>query len=373
MQSMQSAITFPLNAWYAVGWDVNIGRSLLARTVCDVPIVLYRRFDRVAVALEDACWHRLMPLSMGKLQGDDVVCGYHGLVYNAQGRCTHVPGQEKPPSSAKACVRSFPVVERHRLVWVWPGDAGKADPALVPDLHWADGDAWASQGSHFDMACDYRLVLDNLMDLTHETFVHPTSIGHGTVATSPFKVTHEGRRVQLERWMIDVDAPPFLDMQLRMAHGLSVSPKVDRWQIIHFEAPSTIVIDVGVAPTGSGAPQGDRSKGVTGWVLNTVTPQSHGRCHYFFAFARSFALGNHELTAEIQAANERIFTEDKVVLEQQQKAMERLPGRHFANLAIDAGSVWARRAIEAMAAEERGGADTAAAIEGAPHRDRVTP
>jgi phenylpropionate dioxygenase-like ring-hydroxylating dioxygenase large terminal subunit len=365
MQPVQITGTYPLNAWYAVGTDVEIGRHLLARTVCDIPMVLYRRFDRVPVALEDACWHRLLPLSAGKLRGDELECGYHGLVYNPQGQCTHAPGQDKVPS--KACVRAFPVVERYRLVWVWPGDPEKADPALLPDLHWADDEEWAGEHSLIEMACDYRLVLDNLMDLSHETFVHTTSLGQQAVVESPFTVTHEGARVKLERWMIDVDGPPWLDMQLKLARGLAKTPKIDRWQIIHFEAPSTIVIDVGVAPTGSGARQGDRSKGVTGSVLNTVTPESHGRCHYFFQYSRSFALDDRGLTADMKEAIFRIFMEDKDVLEQQQRSMERMPNRRLVDLATDAGSLWARRAITAMVAAERegatGGPDGAPAIQ----------
>ena len=67
---------------------------------------MYRRTDGQVAALEDACWHRLLPLSMGRLEGDELVCGYHGLVYNAQGRCTHMPSQETINPSA--CVRSYP-------------------------------------------------------------------------------------------------------------------------------------------------------------------------------------------------------------------------------------------------------------------------
>ena len=128
-------------------------------------------------ALEDACWHRLVPLSKGRLDGDEVVCGYHGLVYNAQGRCTFMPSQETINPSA--CVRAYPVVERHRFIWLWPGDPALADPALVPDMHWNDDPAWAGDGKTIHVKCDYRLVVDNLMDLTHETFVHGSSIGNG--------------------------------------------------------------------------------------------------------------------------------------------------------------------------------------------------
>ena len=174
---------FPLNAWYAAAYDVEVRRELLARTICGRKIVLFRRSDGEVAALEDACWHRLLPLSMGRLEDDQVVCGYHGLVYNAQGRCTFMPSQETLNPSA--CVRSYPVVQKHRFVWVWPGDPALADPALVPDLHWNDDPHWAGDGKLIAVKCDYRLVLDNLMDLTHETFVHGTSIGNHAVAEAP--------------------------------------------------------------------------------------------------------------------------------------------------------------------------------------------
>ena len=215
-------------------------------------------------ALEDACWHRLVPLSKGRLEGDTLVCGYHGLKYNAQGRCTFMPSQETINPSA--CVRAYPVVERHRFIWLWMGDPALADPALVPDMHWNHDPAWAGDGKTIHVKCDYRLVVDNLMDLTHETFVHGSSIGNDAVAEAPFDVTHGEKTVTVTRWMKGIEAPPFWAKQLQKPGP------VDRWQIIRFEAPCTVNIDVGVAPAGTGAPEGDRSQGVNGFVLNTITP-----------------------------------------------------------------------------------------------------
>jgi phenylpropionate dioxygenase-like ring-hydroxylating dioxygenase large terminal subunit len=124
--------------------------------------------DGEVAALEDACWHRLLPLSLGHLKDDQVVCGYHGLVFNSAGRCTYMPAQKTINPSA--CVHAYPIVERHRLVWLWPGDPALADPAKVPDFHWNDGADWVGDGGTFySLGCDYRLVVDNLMDLTHET------------------------------------------------------------------------------------------------------------------------------------------------------------------------------------------------------------
>jgi phenylpropionate dioxygenase-like ring-hydroxylating dioxygenase large terminal subunit len=342
---------FPLNAWYAAACDVEVRHELLARTVCTRPMVLYRRADGRAVALEDSCWHRLLPLSHGRLEGDEVVCGYHGLVYSSEGLCTHMPSQETINPSA--CVRAYPVVERHRFVWVWPGDPALADPALVPDLHWNDDAGWAGDGKMIHVKCDYRLVLDNLMDLTHETFVHGSSIGNRAVAEAPFVATHGDRSATVTRWMEGIEAPPFWAGQMRRARGYD--GPVDRWQIIRFEGPCTVAIDVGVAEAGSGAPQGDRTRGVNGYVLNTITPETATTCHYFWAFARNYRLGDQRLTHELREGVARIFREDELILEAQQRAIDAQPGRAFNNLNIDAGALWARKLIDGLVAAEQQG------------------
>ena len=340
--------SFPLNAWYACACDVEVKNELFARTVCNQKLVMYRKLDGSVAILEDACWHRLLPLSKGRLNGDEVTCGYHGLVYNADGRCTHMPSQETINPSA--CVRSYPVVEKHRFVWVWPGEAALADPALVPDLHWNDDPAWAGDGKMIRVACDYRLVLDNLMDLTHETFVHGSSIGQAAVAEAPFVATHGDRSATVTRWMEGIEAPPFWAKQIR--HGIGYEGPVDRWQIIRFEAPATINIDVGVAQAGTGAPEGDRSKGVNGYVLNTITPETDKSCLYFWAFARNYSLHDQRLTHELREGVASIFREDELILEAQQQAIDEHPGYSFYNLNIDAGSMWMRRLIDKMIAAE---------------------
>jgi len=346
--------SFPLNAWYAAAYDVEVGRSLLPRTICKEKLVLYRRTDGQAVALHDACWHRLLPLSLGRLQGDDVVCGYNGLVYNPQGQCVRMPSLQKLNPSA--CVRSFPLVEKHRFIWLWMGDPALADPSLVPDMHWNHDPAWAADGKLITVKCDYRLVIDNLMDLTHETYVHGSSIGNEAVVEAPFEVTHDETFVTVTRWMENIEAPPFWASQIQ--HARKYTGAVDRWQIIRFQAPCTVTIDVGVAPAGAGAvPQGDdpgdRSAGVNGYVLNTITPADDGHCHYFWAFARNYCLDEQALTHQLREGVSRIFREDEAVLEAQQQALKDHPQLSFHNLNIDSGAVRARRLMDAMVAREQ--------------------
>src|SRR5690349_12987773 len=233
------------------------------------------------------------------------------------------------------------------------GDPALADPALVPDLHWNDHPAWAGDGKTIHVKCDYRLVLDNLMDLTHETFVHGSSIGNEAVAEAPFDVTHGERTATVTRWMRGIEPPPFWGKQLGKP-GL-----VDRWQIIRFEAPCTVTIDVGVAPAGTGAPEGDRSQGVNGYVLNTITPETGTTCHYFWAFCRNYELADQGITQKLRNGVRRVFAEDEVIVEAQQRAILDHPGREFYNLNIDAGAMWARRLVDRMIEAESANAPPA--------------
>jgi vanillate O-demethylase monooxygenase subunit len=277
---------------------------------------------------------------MGWLENDQVVCRYHGLAFDGKGQCTRMPSQDKLNPAAR--VRSYPAVERFRFVFVWPGDPDLADPALIPDLHWNDDPEWEGDGKTMFAKCDYRLFVDNLMDLTHESFVHATSIGNKHVAETPMETTHNGRFVTSTRWMFDIDAPPFWRAQLGKPGN------VDRWQIIRFEAPCTIVLDVGVAPTGTGAPNGDRSKGVNGRVLNSITPETDTSCMYFWSLMRNYRLRDQSLTTQLREANAKIFVEDQVVVEAQQQMIDQLTDSPLRNLNIDAGSMRARRIIQDM-------------------------
>lgn len=342
---METPRTFPLNAWYIAAWSYEVGkREPLARTVCNNRMVLWRKADGALAVLEDACWHRQLPLSMGWLEGETLVCRYHGLGFDGKGQCNRMPSQETLNPAAK--VRSYPALDRHRYVWVWPGDPALADPALVPDMHWNDDPEWAGDGKTLHAKCDYRLFVDNLLDLTHESFVHITSIGSKHVAETPMTTTHSGRTVTSTRWMLDIDAPPFWRAQLGKPGN------VDRWQIIRFEAPCTIVLDVGVAPAGTGAPQGDRSQGVNGRVLNSITPETDTTCMYFWSMTRNYKLGDQSLTSQLREANANIFLEDLVVVEAQQRYLSEHPDAPLRNLNIDAGSMRARKIIDDMIASE---------------------
>ena len=128
---------------------------------------------------------------------------------------------------------------------------------------------------------------------------------------------------------------------------------VDRWQIIRFEAPCTIVLDVGVALAGTGAPSGNRSQGVNGRVLNTITPETPSTCMYFWTLLRNYRLRDQSLTNPSCATPTHASSRKTAPWSRLSSSpSEAAPHDAIHNLNIDAGSVWARRIIERMLADE---------------------
>jgi vanillate O-demethylase monooxygenase subunit len=329
---------FLRNYWYAAAWDGEIKHVPFGRTICGEPIVFYRQTSGALSAFEDCCPHRLLPLSKGYLKGDHLVCKYHGLEFNECGKCVWMPGQQGIHKDAD--IRNYPVAEKYRFVWVWIGDRALADERKIPDMHWCSDRDWVFDGSTYQIKCNYQLLVDNLMDLSHETYVHPSSIGQHEIVEAPIKATSDETSVTVTRWMYDVVPPPF------WAANIKSTEPCDRWQICHFSLPSNVIIDVGVALAGTGAPEGNRSKGVTGMVVNLMTPETETSTWYHWGMVRNFQIEDRGLTLRIRDGQAAVFAEDLDILESQQENILRRKDRELLNLKIDAGGVNARRIVE---------------------------
>lgn len=354
---------FVMNAWYMGAWadEVKAG-ELLARKLLNKPVLFYRLEDGGVAALEDRCCHRALPLSHGCVVGDQVQCGYHGLVFDRSGACVKVPGQARIPSSAK--VASYPVVEIDQIVWVWLGDPAQADEALVP-RHPIHGDpAWAWVKDRYLIQANYQLITDNLMDLTHVGYVHTRTIGGTPEAHSDAETTTTRleRGVRVERWMMDSVPPP----AYTAAHTFG-TPRVDRWMEIEFIAPSVVRIHTGAVDTGTGAREGHRSGGFSFVGLNLQTPETESSTHYFWSGARNSKPEHHAATrASLLSSLPQTFGEDKVVVEAQQVAMDENPDAPLVMIVSDAGLVQSRRLVTEMIAQEQAGKAAARAEAVAP-------
>jgi vanillate O-demethylase monooxygenase subunit len=340
---------FPLNHWYVACTPDEFADKPLGRTICGERIVFYRDGQGAVAALEDCCPHRGAPLSLGSVRDGQLVCGYHGLVMGCDGHTVAMPGQRV---ERFAGIRRYPVQERHGFVWVWPGDAAQADAAAIPDFVWSDNPEWAYGGGLYNIGCDYRLMVDNLMDLTHETYVHATSIGQPEIDETPCETLREGDQVITRRFMNGISPPPFWQMAMRM-NGLDPSAKVDRWQVCRFTPPSHVMIDVGVALAGHGGFDAPAQVKASATVVDFITPENETSIWYFWGMARHFKPHDASLTAQIRDGQGRIFAEDREMLERQQSNLLHWPRRRLMTLNIDAGGAHARRIIDKLVAAEQ--------------------
>ncbi|WP_329468006.1 aromatic ring-hydroxylating dioxygenase subunit alpha [Streptomyces sp. NBC_01431] len=328
---------FPQNYWYVAAWSKEVGRKLLSRTICGEPVVFYRSRDGQPVALADRCVHRRYPLSLGKLQDDSIECGYHGFVFDCSGTCTFVPGQDRVPRTAR--VPRYQVVERDKWIWIWIGDQSKADPALVPDAHWLDDPEWASVEDMAYSPFRYSLLMDNLMDLSHETYLHAGLIGTPEIARTPFTthVDNARNRVTFSRHMEAVACPPFYEKTT------GYTTPIDRWQDVAFQPPAFWVNNVRVAPQGTPVgPNGDEG-GAHVKIVHGLTPETENSTWDFWAVVRDFALDDDSVSDALLTMNQEVVQQDLdalTVLEQ--VVANEPPGTQELSVEIDAGGLAAR-------------------------------
>ena len=227
-------------------------------TLLGEQVLLIRANDVAVSALRDFCPHRGAPLSLGYVENGNLVCGYHGLVMGCDGKTVSMPAQR---THGFPCNKAYAAIEKFGFIWVWPGEKALADESKLPTLEWAEHPEWSYGGGLFHIQCDYRLMVDNLMDLTHETYVHSSSIGQKEIDEALPVTKVDGDHVITERYMENVIAPPFWQMALR-CNNLADDVSVDRWQRCHFVPPSNVHIEVGVAHAGHGGYHAPKDKKV---------------------------------------------------------------------------------------------------------------
>ena len=340
-------MTFIRNRWYIAAWDGEVANKPLARKICGEPIVMYRKLDGSVVAMRDACPHRLLPLSMGIREGDNIRCKYHGLLIGPDGTPEEMPLVHERVNK-KVCTPTYAVVERYRYVWVWIGDQEKADESKLPDFWPCETEGWVFDGGYMNVGCDYRLFTDNLMDLTHETYVHAGSIGQKELQEAPLETKVEADKVTLSRWIPNISPPPF------WRDALQKDVPVDRWQICEFLEPCSVNIDVGVSPVENGDTIDNHDSGVRGFVIDSMTPETETSCHYFWGMARNFRIEDQGLTERIRAGQYKIFHEDIEILERQQKSIAENPDMSLRIMSIDSGGTYARKLISKLMEAEIG-------------------
>lgn len=342
-------MSYLMNTWYVAAWDNEVAEgALLARTLLDRPIVLFRNEEGAVHALADRCPHRFAPLSMGKLCGGAVQCPYHGLEFDGAGACVRNPhGDGAIPKAAR--VASFPVVERHSLIWIWMGDAAKADPAAIPDFSCLDGETQFVGKRYLHVKANYVLETDNIMDLSHIQFLHGSTLGSDAVAKAETEVKEDGNTVWSLRMTSGEIMPDFLYQAMGVPHGTVV----DRWIDVRWDAPANMALFAGAVPTG-----GTRADGRSTPTCHLFTPETATTSHYWFSisFPKEIGEGGQQIAeAQIDGLKVPFSTEDLPMLEAQQNAMGDAEFWSLKPVLLvgDAGAIRARRVLDRLIAAER--------------------
>lgn len=272
------------NAWYCAAWSEEISTDLFSRRVLNAPLLLYRTQNGEAVALLDLCPHKLAPLHLGAKVGDSVRCGYHGLEFDSSGRCIRNPqGNGQIPSGAK--VRSYPLVERHGVLWVWMGEVERADTNKIPDFSFLLDAGRRTQRGHHEVACNYMMLVENLMDLGHVMFLHRQTGGVSDPSLAENTVEQTDAEIRDSRLHHDKPAPALF------APYLNSGNKVDFWTDIRWSPPAMVLNDVGCAPSG----RGRDASGLTTLGAHFLTPETQHTTHYFYAHSRNWAQDNAQI------------------------------------------------------------------------------
>lgn len=344
-------MSFVRNSWYVAGWSKDFDNTLRPLEITGLRIVMYRASTGKLTALEDRCPHRLLPLSKGKLVDDNIQCGYHGMTFNGAGTCVRVPGQDNTPERAN--VHAYPIEERHGVVWIWMGDPKLATPDTIFDIPEMADDRWhIHHGGHLHIKAHYLNVAENLVDPAHVSFVHPTTLGNAASENVPVHVSTSDDVISAWRWIRDAPAIGFFQ-----AFG-GFDGNVDRWHYYDLHLPSTAVIDFGSIATEENCPEDERDRGVRVFALHFVTPVNENYTIDHWMHLRNAAIGEDDVSSNIDAMLEVAFAEDVAILEAIHEEEQRPQTRKPVRIAIDKGPTVYRKRIremvEAEAVEELG-------------------
>ena len=332
------------NAWYVVARSDEVTRTPLGRDVMETSVVLYRSEAGDPIVLANRCCHRSFPLAEGKVEGDTLRCGYHGLRFDSTGRCIEIPMQPKVPSTVR--VRAYPVIERFPFVWVWFGDPELADEAALPHPEWLGHEDWDLYIGYLPIGGSYVHLHENLLDLSHLTFLHETTFGTPEYALAPVELKVEGADIEVWR-RVECQLPDIYAVPLEWQ-----GQKVLRSSGSKFVAPG-LHVNTGILKNLE-IPEAEQQPIATIKVAQIITPQTKTQTHYWFAGCRNFVRGRPDNDDFMRTAQVAAFSEDQFALEQSTRvsAVDIANAEPEVFIATDGAGIAMRRQLSDLAARE---------------------
>lgn len=336
---------FVRSAWYVIAWDYEIPPdTVLERTVLGQSVIIYQTSAGAPVVMENRCCHRAAPLALGRREGDNIRCMYHGLKFDPSGTCIEIPGQERIPANAR--VRTFPAVRKTRWIWVWMGDPARADESLIPDTFSLAHPAWRSKPGYKKFGAHILLLTDNLLDFAHLSYVHENTLGGSIqIAATRHEVSGFGKRgIRIIQRVSNTTPAPY---HQRLG---SFAGKVNRWWEYTLTVSGMFIMSAGVQSADK--PEGDLDGALLFHSCQALTPENADATHYFFSHAHNFSLDDPTVTEAIYQSIATAFEEDRRMIEAQRQVMAQDPARELVGIEADGALIRFRRLFRAALAEE---------------------
>lgn len=345
---------FIKNAWYVAATSDEATDKPLARTILSEKVVLFRSADGAPAALEDRCCHRLAPLSLGDVEPGGIRCGYHGMKFDQTGQCVEIPGQEVIPPGM--CVRAYPLVERDGFLWIWMGKPERANPDDIVDVHWNNAVDWPTASGYIHYKANYQLIADNLLDFSHLTFVHRTTLANSEIPNARPEITPFERGIKLNRLIVDCTPSPL--------HGMAgkFTGRVDFWNRQVWWLPSIFENYAGSVPTGGEGPAHERPGGFHLRHFSLLTPETEQTTHYFWIQPCQFPHNDSTMIDQVGVGTITAFNEDRRMIEAQQEIINATPAIKPKAIRSDAALGRVRFMIDRLLEQEDDTGDTRQSI-----------
>lgn len=347
IKNVKDYLTLPLlhDHWYVAGVADEFGREPVERTILERSIVFYRTEAGELVALQNRCLHRSFPLAESTLDGDELVCGYHGIRYSRDGEIVRVPCQA---NTSNRRLRRYPVREMGPWAWIWMGDPDAVDHDALPDLEYLDDPGYRTFHAAYPLEGSYLLMMENLNDLTHFAYLHresfrfddyfidlPTTVERTEDGVYCNRIDDDPRRA-IGALPSEIRARVAGRAAQRHDGGITVSPGVF----------------TGSAPTIIGDPD-EPDEVFMQRITHCVTPVTQTSARYYWAISNDFAIDDDRYYEATEAFITRGFEEDRWAVAHMQRLLDQdtTPMTEMSIAGDKAGLLFRRRVLEWVVAE----------------------
>lgn len=311
--------------WFPVAFSHEVKERPYAATLLDERIVLYRISDGSLRAAKDICYHRGAPMSMGHVQGDEIVCKYHGLRYDSEGRCVCIPAHPNGAISPRLRLHMLPVQEAYGLAWVRLVDD---EERPLPEMkEWSNPDYIQVLPNAVEMDASAGRQIEGFLDVSHFAFVHRDTFGE---PENPF----------VPDYKVKVTDNGFVADYLSTVSNYSLAykhlnPPGFIWHR-RFEAflPFTAKLTVHF-------PEGGKLH-----ILNAASPVSARKTKLFVPICRNF--DKEAPLEETLDFNHQVFAEDQAIVEQQHPEDLPLDLQEEAHFPADRSSITYRKGLSRL-------------------------